>query len=264
MPTINYYQHKISYDIKGRGTPIVFLHGFGENRQMWREFTQEFEENTLITIDLPGSGESDAMDVSIARMAKVVRAVLLAERIDKCLLIGHSMGGYVALAFAKLYPELLLGYCLFHSQPNADTEEKKTARNKGISFVKRYGNALYFKGLVPQLFGQKYRKDNAHTIDKTIFYGSQMPAEGVVYQLAAMRDRPDNRAVLKNSKAPVCFIIGNQDVAIPTENSEQQTYLPNVADIHFLPDKGHMGMYEAPKKTRQILLNFLEFCQEMA
>ncbi len=259
MKTINYYNHAIAYDVQGQGTPLVFLHGFGENRQMWVDFTPYFEGYKVITIDFPGSGDSAAMEGSIARMAKIVNGVLMAENIEKCVMIGHSMGGYVTLAFAKLYEQKLFGYCLFHSQPNADTVEKKEVRNRGIEFIKKYGNALFFKGLMPKLFAPKFLSGNMHTVDKLIYYGSQMQPKAVIHQLQAMRDRPDNQAVLKNAKVPVCFIIGKLDVAVPAENSLNQTFLPKMSAIHILPKVGHMGMFEAPKKMVNILRNFTEF-----
>lgn len=259
MRTINYYNHSVAYDVRGKGIPLVFLHGFGENRQMWAEFTPHFEDYRVITIDFPGSGDADIMEGSIARMAKIVNGVLLAEGIEKCIMIGHSMGGYVALAFAKLYEEKLLGYCLFHSQPNADSAEKKADRNKAVAFIQKHGHALYFKALIPKLFAPKFLSGNRHTVDKLTFYSSQMPSMGVIHQLKAMRDRPDNRAVLKNASVPVCFIIGKLDVAVPAENSLNQTFLPKTADIHILPKVGHMGMFEAEKKTVRILRNFIAF-----
>lgn len=262
MPqTINYYNHQITYSIKGKGTPLVFLHGFGENRQMWTDFLLDFEDYKVIIIDFPGSGDSEVMDCSIARLAKIVNAVLKAESIGQCVMIGHSMGGYVALAFAKLYEKKLLGYALFHSQPFADTKEKKEGRNKAITFVSKYGNALYFNGLIPKLFTSKFVKNNGYIVDKLIYHGSQMSSEGVIHQLQAMRDRPDMETVLENANVPVLFIIGKEDIAIPAENSLNQTFLPKVADIHILPKIGHMGMFEAKQKTVSIIRKFIIFCK---
>ena len=118
------------------------------------------------------------------------------------------MGGYVALAFAKLYPEKLLGYCLFHAQPYADSAEKREGRNKAIDFVNKYGNGKYFKGLIPMLFAHDFIKNNENILIEIVDAGSNMTSKGVIYQLQAMRDRPDNQMVLVNSKVPVCFIIG--------------------------------------------------------
>jgi len=261
MKTINYYNHKIAYDLKGKGTTLVFLHGFGENRQMWSKYTAYFSDYQVLTIDLPNTGDSEVMEASIARMAKVVNAVLKAENIEKCMMIGHSMGGYVTLAFAKLYEAKLLGYCLFHSQPNADTQEKQKGRNKAIDFVQKHGSEPYFKGLMPLLFAKDYVENKETVVQKLIEYASQIPAKGVIYQLQAMRDRPDNRAVLVNSKVPVCFIIGEEDIAVPAENSLNQTFLPNTGDIHILPNVGHMGMFEAQLKTVGIIKRFIAFVE---
>ena len=260
MQTINYHNHQIAYDIKGSGVALVFVHGFGETRQMWRDYLPFFESYQTVNIDLPSAGDSDFMDVSIARMAKIVNAVLLEERIDKCVFIGHSMGGYVALAFAKLYPEKLSGYCIFHSQPYADSVEKKEGRNKSIEFVKKYGSGPYFKGLLPKLFAGDFIKNNESILNELVEAGSKISKEGVIYQLQAMRNRPDTSLVLVNSKVPVCFIVGKQDIAVPTENSLNQTFLPKVSDIHILQDVGHMGVFEAPKKTADILIDFIRFC----
>lgn len=261
MKYINYYNYKIAYDLKGKGTTLVFLHGFGENRQMWSKYTAYFSEYQILTIDLPNTGDSDVMEASVARMAKVVNAVLTAEGLEKCILIGHSMGGYVTLAFAKLYETKLLGYCLFHSQPNADTEEKKKGRNKAIDFVKKHGGSPYFKSLMPLLFAKDYLTNNETVIQQLIDFASEIPTQGTIYQLQAMRDRPDNQAVLVNSKVPVCFIIGEDDVAIPRQNSLNQTFLSNTADIHILPNVGHMGMFEAQLKTVGIVTRFVEFVE---
>ena len=262
MKYINYYSHKIAYNLKGSGTTLVFLHGFGENQQMWSNLITYFPDYQVLTIDLPNAGASDVLAASIARMAKIVNAILTMEGIKKCVMIGHSMGGYVTLAFARLYKAKLLGYCLFHSQPNADTQEKKKGRNKAIDFVKKHGSGQYFKGLMPMLFGKEYLKNNELVVQKLVEFGSQIPAEGVVNQLIAMRDRPDNQFVLSNSNVPVCFIVGEDDVAISNENSLNQTFLPNIADIHILPNVGHMGMFEAQLKTVGIINRFVEFVLE--
>jgi len=260
MPNINYHNHQIAYDLKGEGPTLIFLHGFGETRQMWKDYLPFFEGYQTLTIDLPGAGDSDVMDVSIARMAKIVNAVLLAEGIKKCVFIGHSMGGYVALAFAKMYEAKLLGFCLFHSQPHADTEEKKAGRNKAIKFVKKNGNDVYFKGLLPMLFAKDFIENNKNILDNLVNAASEMDKNAVIYQLQAMRDRPDNQSVLVHSTVPVCFIIGKKDIAVPAENSLNQTFLPKVSDIHILPNVGHMGMYEVTQKTVTILKEFIQFC----
>ncbi len=260
MQSVNYYNHQIAYDLKGKGTTLVFLHGFGETRQMWADYLPFFEGYQTLTIDLPGAGDSDKMDVSIARMAKIVNTILKTENIGKCVFIGHSMGGYVACAFAKMYEEKLLGFCLFHSQPYADTAEKKAGRNKAINFVKKNGNGAYFKGLLPMLFAKDFIENNKNTLDNLVKSASAMDPAAVIHQLQAMRNRPDNQSVLINAKVPVCFIIGKEDIAVPATNSLNQTFLPKISAIHILPNVGHMGMFEATAKTVGIIKDFIRFC----
>ena len=166
------------------------------------------------------------------------------------------MGGYVSLAFAKKYPVFLRGLVLFHSQPFVDTEEKKLNRLKSIDFVKRNGTAPYVKQLIPVLFSETYKKENPSIIQQLIERASDYPADGIMQCLQLMHDRPDNTTVLSNCDFPVCFIVGIEDKAVPTENSLNQLYLPVIADIHILEGVNHMGMFEATVETRETLHSF--------
>ncbi len=262
---INYYGHKIAYFIKGSGPSLVFIHGFGEDHYIWEDFLPAFNDFQTLVIDLPGSGDSSIIEnISIARMGKIVHAVLKAEHINLCIMIGHSMGGYVTTTFAKLYPSKLLGFGLFHSHPYADSSEKKAGRDKAIEFIKNQGVGSFFQGLTPKLFAPAFVKANKSVIDKVISRASQLPASGVIAQLKAMRNRPCTTAVLKSAKVPVLFIIGKEDIAVPEENSLNQTFLPEVADIHILPKIGHMGMLEAQEKTIAIIKKFIHFCHSLS
>lgn len=264
MRTIQFNQANIAYEIQGMGTPLVFIHGFGEDSRMWNEFIPYFHDHMVIRIDLPGFGQSDVLDgIGIEDMAGVIKTVLDALNIKKCILIGHSMGGYVTLAFAKKYESRLFGYGLFHSHPYADTAEKKEGRNKGIEFISNYGSALFIKQMIPTLFASKYAKNNPHELDKMSFFGSQIPPQGLINALKAMRDRPDNSSVLEQSGVPVLFIIGKEDAAVPLDYSLDQTHLPKIADIHIFEKTGHMGMFEQKKATQQIIADFIEFCGKL-
>lgn len=261
MRTINYYGQQIAYSVQGEGLPIVFIHGFGANRKVWDNFIPKDHSYKVIAIDLPGAGDSELYEGSIARKAKIVNAVLIAEQIAKCVMVGHSMGGYTTLAFAKLYEEKLLGYCLFHSQANGDSAEKKKVRNKIARFIENHGSARFFNEFVSNLFADSFVSKNAPILEEVANFGAQMSDKAVINQLKAMRDRPDSSEVLTQSKVPVCFIIGGQDTAILAEDSLKQTYLPALSSIHILPEVGHMGMYEAKEETWKIVEEFISFCQ---
>jgi len=259
LPIINYYNHPIAYTVTGNGFPLVFLHGFGEDSKIWEDYLPFFSNHQLICIDLPGSGGSVPMGCSIARMAKIVRAILEKEKINQSIMIGHSMGGYVTLAYAGLYPETLKGYCLFHSHPYADSSAKKEGRNKAIQFIQKKGLTSFLEGLVPKLFGRTFKERGTAIPGQLIDRYKKTDPAGFIYQLAAMRDRPNTRKVLSQSNVPVCFIIGKEDAAVPEQYSLNQTYLPEIADIHILNQVGHMGMFEAKEKTQEIIKKFIHF-----
>lgn len=264
MKHTTYQGHRISYNVKGKGLAVVFLHGFCEDSRIWEDFKHDLieEKYRVVVIDLPGFGQSDVIeDISIAGMAEAVLTVLDALKLEKVVLIGHSMGGYVSLAFAEQYPDRLMGLGMFHSQAMADSEEKKENRQKSIDFIRRQGSALYVKQTIPGLFAPNFINSNTFLIEKLSFRASQYAPEGIIAALAAMKNRPDRSDVLREIACPVLFIIGKLDGAVPLENSMAQTSLPNRADIHILEKVGHMGMFEATKQTQSIVRQFVQFCQ---
>ena len=263
MPTLIYNDHKINYYKRGKGKALVLLHGFCEDSSMWDEFIPAFSKNKIIRIDLPGFGKSAPIEnVSIEYMADAVKAVLDELKIKSCILIGHSMGGYVSLVFAKKYSSLLNGLGMFHSHPFADTEEKKKNRTKSIKFLERNGHVLFVKQLVPKLFTKSFKSSNGFLIDQLIHRASKYTTQGFIAGTNAMINRKDESEVLKNIHCPVLFIIGKKDELVPLEYSLEQTALPQIAAIHILEDVGHMGMFEAKKETRKQIKKFVELCTQ--
>ena len=245
---------------EGENLPLVFLHGFCEDSRIWDDFLENFSNQYIIRIDLPGFGQSEIKaDYSITDMAHCVKSVLDSLKVDNCILIGHSMGGYVGLEFAKHYDKYLSAFCMFHSQPYADSKEKKLNRQKGIDFINDNGSIYYVKQLIPKLFAAKNIGSYSFVISKLIYHASGYKAKGIINALNAMKDRADNSSVLQNINCPVLFIIGALDEAIPSENSLNQTALPSTSSIHYLKNVGHMGMFEAQSTCTSILRNFIKF-----
>lgn len=261
MPNITHNNRKINFLVRGKGTPIIFLHGFCEDHSVWDEFIPTFRNNKLVRIDLPGFGASTTHEKpSVESFADVVKAVIDHLHLDKCILIGHSMGGYVSLTFAKKYPSYLLGFGLFHSHPYADSDEKKANRAKSIEFIRRNGHFHYIKQLFPVLFPTSFLSSNNFLINKLIHRASSFSAEGIIGGLETMMNRPDQTEVLINSTCPVLFIVGKEDNVVPKQGSIDQTAMPNIAHIHLLEEVGHMGMFEAKKATQKIIKRFVSFC----
>ncbi len=258
---------KIAYTLEGKGTPIVLVHGFGEDSFVWRDYKQELIEagHSVLILDLPGFGASGLLyDMTIELMSEAVNAVVEDAGLRRVVLIGHSMGGYTALAFAEKYPEKLYGLGMFHSHPYADNEEKREGRLRSMELVRTKGTPLFVKQFIPNLFAPKFATSHTFLVDKLIHRAARFADESVIAALNAMMIRPDRSAVLQKLPVPVLFIIGTEDNAIPKDASMNQTTLNPTASVLILEEVGHMGMFEAKKKTQQAILQFAAFCLQLA
>jgi pimeloyl-ACP methyl ester carboxylesterase len=250
----------INYSDTGSGIPVVFLHGFCESKEFWNDFKDSLSSKfRIICPDLPGFGESPLRkkEITIEYMADKVHDLLNHLGIDKCIMIGHSMGGYVTLAFAEQYAESLTAIGLFHSTAFPDSQEKRKARNKTIEFIEKHGPQAFADSFVAPLFYEPNRQRLKETIEwlKSVVAGTS--PEGIIAAVKAMRDRKNRTEVLSNIKVPVLFIIGEQDSAVPLDASLEQASMPNKAVKHVLSGCGHMGMFEKPEETLKIVEDFL-------
>jgi pimeloyl-ACP methyl ester carboxylesterase len=254
------YQTKhIHYRVIGSGKPVFLIHGFGEDSSVWRN-QESYLKNKfkLIIPDLPGSGQSEMIDdMSMEGMAEVIHSIIHEEDIKSCTVIGHSMGGYITLALAEKYWNHLDAFGLFHSTAYPDSEEKKAVRQKGIEFINQHGGFAFLKTTTPNLFSPVTRAEKAKLVDEQIASLHNFSGPALVSYYEAMMQRPDRTAVLKNSKMPVLFIMGQYDAAIPLEDSLKQCYIPEKSYIHILQNSGHIGMLEEKDECNRILEEFL-------
>ncbi len=254
----------IAYTVQeGKGTPIVFLHGLCEDHGVWDDFISAFAERHIIRIDLPGFGASEVYgNGSLRAMAEAVNKVLQKEQIKKSIMIGHSMGGYVALEYTKKQGnDKLAGLGLFHSHPYEDTQERKDIRKKTIAHIENYGTSTYIKQLFENLATAEFNAAHPEKINALIDKALHIKPHGVVIALEAMRTRKDTSEVLRDITCPVLFIVGEKDQVSPKKMSLQQLTLPNTADIHILPNIGHLGMLEDRENTQSIVKRFVSLCE---
>ncbi len=257
--SINFNNSNIQYAIHGAGTPVMLIHGFGEDSSIWNEQIAFLKNDfQLIVPDLPGSGASAILrqeNAGISDYAEVIAAILAEEKISSITMIGHSMGGYISLAFAEKYPEQLNALGLFHSGAYADDEEKKETRKKAIAFIEQNGSYAFLKTSTSGLLfdPEKSKAD----IDQLIGKGNAFSPEALIQFYRAMIARPDRTSVLKTFPRPVLLIIGEYDKAIPFKHSMQQSHLPAISHIHILRSSAHMGMLEETAKANKILAEFL-------
>ncbi|MCB2376315.1 alpha/beta fold hydrolase [Hymenobacter sp. BT635] len=238
---------------------IVFLHGFAESREIWTDFLRDFPaEYRVISLNLLGHGTNihDVRDYSMEAQARYVAQKLQAAGAEKALLVGHSMGGYVALAFAERWPERVAGLCLLNSSALADSEEKKANREKNVAFVERHGVEKFMESFIRPLFAPVHREAMSTQREFLEEIGKATPAETLVSGMRAMAARPDRTKVLHEAEFPVQFIVGKEDVAVPLEQSVAQAHLAPVSHALFLADVGHLAYYEKPREVRQAVLDF--------
>jgi pimeloyl-ACP methyl ester carboxylesterase len=262
MPQLQHQNKKLYYTIEGRGTPVVLLHGFGEDGRIWNEQATLTTHCRLIIPDLPGSGASGAGDPGMEELAAAVLAMLDAEGIGKCILIGHSMGGYAALAFAERWQNRLLGLGLFHSTAFADTEEKIATRRKGIEFIRANSAKAFLKTSIPNLYGPQTKAEQPGLIEQHISEATGFSEDALIGYYEAMIARPDRTHVLKEAKIPVLFVLGRYDNAVSLTDGLAQCHLPEYAQVHLLESAGHMGMRECPEQANNHLINYISFVNQ--
>ncbi len=262
---IIFQEKRIEYQVKGQGSAIVFLHGFMEDRSMWQYHYEHLSTHyTCIAIDLPGHGQSSQIaDVhSMPLMAEVVTAILRAESIDKTMIIGHSMGGYIALEWAKNYPEKVMGLVLFNSHAAADKPHAQQQRLRTIKLVKENAGR-FISAFIPDLFAPANIERCKATIDRQKQIAGAMQADAIVAALAGMMARESGEPVLEALGAPVLFILGAQDQRITHEVVAAQANLCKYPRLLCLPYTGHMAWAEAPNTTLECLEFFAEECVEL-
>ncbi|MCX6318535.1 MAG: alpha/beta hydrolase [Bacteroidetes bacterium] len=249
----------VHYTVTGTGKPVILLHGFGEDSTVWRYQVPALAEKfRLILPDLPGSGSSPITDdMSIEGLAEAVHSIIHEEEIDACPVIGHSMGGYVALALAEKYYNHVSALGLFHSTSYADSEEKKAGRLKSIAFIEQHGAFEFLKTATLNLFSQQTKDEKPGLIDEQMGLLHNFSASALVKYYQAMMARPDRSAVLKNALIPVLFVIGKYDGAVSPADNLQQSHMPKKSYIHILANSGHIGMLEESVKSTRILEEFL-------
>ena len=259
---ISFRETTIFYRIYGSGKTVVLIHGFGEDGNIWNYLSNKLQNNFSVIIpDLPGSGKSELLkdkeQILIDDYAEVIVHILKKESLNKCTAIGHSMGGYVVLAIADKFPEILNGFGLFNSTAYADTEKKKRDRLKSIEFMKKNEGASFLKTSIPGLFAEKFKQDHAHEIEAFIDSVKYFSSEALIQYYYAMINRPERINVLQTTTLPVLFIIGEKDPAVPLEKALAQSHLPAIAYVHILTDAGHIGMLEEKELCTEIISSYL-------
>ncbi|TDN39746.1 alpha/beta fold hydrolase [Hymenobacter sp. UV11] len=237
---------------------ILFVHGFAESREVWTEFTRPFPAGyRLLMPNLLGHGTNRAAapDFSMEAQARFVVSYLDQKGCaGPVLVVGHSMGGYVALALAERYPDRVAGLVLLNSTAYPDTDEKRQNREKNISFVERHGLEKFMGSFVRPLFAPANRDRLPEALALLEDIGRATPEATIAGALRAMAARPDRTTVLRAAPFPVLLVAGKHDVAVPLADSVAQAALPPLGAALFLEGSGHQAYLEQPEPTRRAVL----------
>ena len=259
--TIAYKNVRVVYTDRGSGQTILFLHGYLETKKIWDKFVQRFPDRyRVITMDLPGHGNSGTWGEvhHMEDLAGAVKELTEYEQIDRIFLVGHSMGGYVTLAFADLFPERLSGYCLFHSTCFADSEEKKVNREREISLIRCNKKRQIINVNIPKGFAENNLEQLEKEVEKVKQSALQIADDGIVAMLNGMMQRPDRTEVLKDDRLSLLLIGGMQDNYISANVFNKLVELAPHASVLWLEQSGHMGFIEEPQRALDAIVTMIK------
>ncbi len=241
---------------RGEGKVLLFIHGFPMHQAVWDDFRKRFEDSyNVVTIDLPGFGKSSPLPTpfTLDQVADEVIRFVLELNTNDVVVIGHSLGGYVALSMVARRPDLFTGLVLFHSTAFADSDEKKQSRDKAVEFIEKNGVQAFTTNFITPLFAVPGNKN----IESVKAIAAQSSKESVVGYTKAMRNRPDQTKTLKTFKKPTLFLAGEKDQGIPPESIQRQAVYCQYPEIHILQDVAHMAMFENPEEAAAKIRHFL-------
>ncbi|NER17033.1 alpha/beta fold hydrolase [Spongiivirga citrea] len=255
--TIPYKNIDIHYALSGKGQAVVLLHGFLENKEMWQFAHDEFSQShQIISIDLLGHGKTECLSSNhrMEEMAHAVKVVCNHLKIEKVSIIGHSMGGYVALELAKNYPDLVSAICLMNSNYYADDEDKKILRRRANEMAKTQFQSLVRMSFV-NLFAPSSTTTFKNEIDSVLNQALQTPIDGYIKGQEGMINRNDYSDFFAKLSISKMVILGKKDPVMPADPIEAFCKI-NAIPIKVLPN-GHMSHIEDKNSLIEVLKTFL-------
>ncbi|TAL64325.1 MAG: alpha/beta hydrolase [Bacteroidetes bacterium] len=253
-------ERKIYYSDSGNGSIIVLLHGYLESSEVWNGFEKKLTSKfRVISVDLPGHGRSDIYGEvhTMEFMATIVKELLDNLGIKKSFLTGHSLGGYVALAFLELFPDYLSGYCLFHSQPFPDPPAAIEKRKREIEIVRIGKKNLMYPDNVIRMYAESNLEKFSDALQRSKDIASRIPGDGIISVLNGMMIRPSRLSLMEEGKVPCLWILGYMDNYIPCDLIQTNVRLPDNASVVVLNNSGHMGFIEEEDHSFFVISDFV-------
>lgn len=242
----------------GTGIPIILLHGFCGSSDYWKKTATELSGHyRVIMPDLRGHGLTDAPvgPYSIDQMADDIAQLADKLELDRFVLLGHSLGGYITLSFLERYGDRLLGAGLIHSTAFPDSDEAKANRLAAVENIQKHGISEFVDGLIPKLFHPNRMEEQTELVTEAKQIGYLTPPHGAIGAALAMRERDDRTQVLAAAKLPILLAAGKGDAVVPQEKLftvDGKNVMQAVIE-----QAGHMGMMEQPKEMAAIIDRFM-------
>ncbi|HEY7269161.1 MAG TPA: alpha/beta fold hydrolase [Dehalococcoidia bacterium] len=260
MPTANINGIDIAYTDEGSGTPVVFIHGYPLNRTMWDAQVKGLSGRArTVAIDLRGHGESQAPIwlTSVDIYADDVRGLLDNLGIDKAVICGFSMGGYVAFAFLRRYPERVRGLILADTRPQPDAPEGKAGRFQSALTAQNQGVGAIAEAMIGRLVSQKSLDERPQLVQRVKDMMLSTPVQGIAGDLMSMAERPDSVAMLPTIKVPTLVIVGERDGLTPPADSQLMAERIAGAKLEVIPGAAHVANMEEPEIFNKAVGDFV-------
>ena len=262
--SLSFKNSTISFSDVGKGPAVVLLHGFLENSTMWKDVVPELiETNRVVTIDLLGHGQTDCLGYvhSMEIMAEAVHAVLKSLRLRKVIVVGHSMGGYVALALAEQHPKMMKGLCLMNSTSYADDEERKQLRARANKMVQNNFENMVRMSFI-NLFEEASRVLFKEEIELALTEALKTPVQGYIAGQEGMRIRPNRSHVLEKNTFPSLYIVASEDPVIDAVSIKNEA--EKVGAKIFGLDRGHMSHIENKELLSGGLVRYVRYINNLS
>jgi 3-oxoadipate enol-lactonase len=259
MPTLTIGGTPLYYEDKGKGAPVVLLHAFPVNSEMWEAQIEALSvRHRVIAPDFRGFGQSAACGpFTMESLADDVQTLLMKLSTGPVILGGLSMGGYVALAFAEKYQALLRGLMLIDTKAEADDAKAKEGRGKMIELARSQGGAAVGEAMQSKLLSADALANKPLLVKKLRGLTDGTAAQTIEFALGAMRDRPDRSEVLKSLAVPVLIVVGDGDVVTPPTGAEAMRKLALKAELVVIQGSGHLTAMEQPEQLNSAMERFV-------
>jgi pimeloyl-ACP methyl ester carboxylesterase len=247
--------------VVGNGMPVLLLHGYLESAEVMLPIARSLPAGYQIWIpDIPGHGKSDNLhgEPSLEAWASAFHDFMTEQKIRNYVVAGHSMGAYLALAMAELFPKNIIAIAILHSNPFPDSDQKKDIRRREIGLVREGHLGSIVSVAIPKLYSPHNLDDFLREIEISQAVAMKTPVEGIAYALTAMAARPDRSAILKRPGLPALIIAGRHDQLMDISNLYDFHSSEKTCELHILEKSGHMGFIEEPEVFATIFRRWLD------